>query len=158
MRGQHQRGVPAQAADHAPQLAPGQHIQSQRRLIQKQHPGVAHQRHGDGKPAHPAARKRPGALIRYFIQPQTIHHFVGKRAALGGAAAVHAGHQLQVFAHGQIAGNGGFLRGYGDHGFDLRRLMHDILPQHLRAARRGRAQAAKHADQRGFACAVYAQQ
>ena len=60
--------LPRRLPDDLPQLPPRQHIQPERRLIQKYELRLRDQRHSDGKPPLPAAGERFGPAALYLAQ------------------------------------------------------------------------------------------
>ena len=57
-----------QAADHVPELVPGQNIQTQRRLVQKENLGFADQRHGNADPTLPPTGQFSGFSPENAVQ------------------------------------------------------------------------------------------
>ena len=108
--GQNQRRPAAQRADAPAQLPPGQHVQPQRRLVQRQHGRIAQQRHGDAQPPLPSSGQALCPLRTHLLKPQLAQRRFRRPARMVFIHAAHAGHQLQILPHRQVLGHGALLR------------------------------------------------
>ena len=123
MRGEDDGHSAAQAPDDLPQLPPRQHIQPERRLIQKYELWLRDQRHSDGKPPLPAAGERFGPAALYLAQMELRDRLRRALRGLPARCAVDPGDKLQILPHRQVRRNGRLLRGEIDAPLDLLRLL-----------------------------------
>ena len=156
--GAHQHGDAGggKPVEFFPEIPPRPRVDARRRLVQQQQLRIVQHAGGQGQPLLPAAGKRSGQLIRPLRQAKPFQGPIHRLETIG--HAVHAGHEIQILADGQIIPVGELLGHIADMALDLRAVAPDVIAQAGPAARVGLEQAAHHADGGGFPAAVRAEE
>ena len=153
---EHGHAVGGEPVDLVPELAPGLGVDSGGGLVEQQQLGLVQDRGGQRQALLPAAGQAAGELALAVGEAQPID-------CLGypPAASVHgieAADEVEVLPDREILVEAEALRHVADLTLDRPRLLDDVVAEAAAAARIGREQAAQHADGRGLAAAVGAEE
>ena len=105
-----------------------------------------------------AAAHRAGELFLAIGEVVTLDEFVDARARLRARDVLHGGEELQVLAHAQVVEQRELLRHVADAAAQFFGLLRQVQAEHFDLAFGRRHQAAQHADGRGLARTVGAEE
>ena len=142
--------------DLVPELAPGLRVDAGGGLVEQQQLGLVQDGRGQRQALLPAARERAGELVLAVGEAQPLERLGHPLAA--SVHGVDAGDEVEVLLDAEILVEAEALGHVADLALDRPRLLDDVVAEAGAAAPVGRQQAAQHADGRGLAAAVGAEE
>src|SRR5690242_10515111 len=160
MRGDEDREPAAcfDVAQHLPHRDARNRIQAGGGLIKKENPGAVHQPARNLQAAPHAAGKRLGLRRPPLRKVHQFQQFVHVLLAFAGRNVVELGVDVEVFLHGEVEVTGQSLRNHADGAPSRIRLAAHVVAGNARHPRSDRQERGHHADKRGLARPVGAQQ
>ena len=150
--------VRGQLFNEIPEMLAGNRINAGGRVVQKENVGLVQKRAAQSQALTPAGRQFPVVAIAHFLQARHIQNPIDAFGPLILRNIINAQIKTQIFERCQIFIKRKFLRHVTDRMFDFFRFGHNVVAGD-KARTGGRSNnAAKHADGRGFAGAVGAQE
>ena len=153
---QHGHAVGGEPVDLVPELAPRLGIDAGGGLVEQQQLGLVQHGGGQRQALLPAARERAGELVRAVGEAEPLQRLGHPLAPP--VQGVEAGDEVEVLPDGEILVEAEALGHVADLALDRPRLVDDVVAEAGAAAAVGRQQAAQHADGRGLAAAVGAEE
>ena len=159
MGGHHHRGAcGGQRGDATPEVAPRERIGPTRGLVEKQDLGPVQQRSRHGHALSVSARKPGRGRVVMLPQPEGGEQLLDARLQGVAKQAIGTAEKGEVFAHGEVAIQRELLRHIADAPACLGTGRAQVDARHPQGARCGGQKPAQHAEGRGLAGTVRAQQ
>ena len=155
-RDQHGEPFRRERMDLVPELAPRLGIDAGGRLVEQQKLRVGQRAGAEREPLLPAARQLARELLLAPGEPEPLDHRARRRARIG--EPIEPRDEFEVLAHREVLIEAEALRHVADVALDLVGLGADVVAEAGAVALVGREQPAQHADGRGLAGAVGAEE
>ncbi len=138
--------------------APRDRVDAARGLVEEDDAGPVHHGAGQRQPLLPAARQLAGQPVLLALEARHVDGPGLALAGLGTAQAVDPAEEAEVLPDGEVVVEAEALAHVADAALDALRVLRDVDTEDEPRARGRREQAAQHADGRGLAGAVRAEE